>query len=160
MLVEPVLCSCTVGHVTACCSRHDNDFLLTLRRLGPKSDRRENSSSIVHSALAPGLRRFPLLHCAFGETCAFKHEPNKRGNGKGRLPSPSPTGSTHRNSKGAERAISQQPQAGSDPELILHTEHTMPKAATKLAAALNTPQASISKTPVVVHNSSIPTTSN
>ena len=36
----------------------------------------------------------------FGDSCASKHEPNKEGKGKGRPGSPSPTGSTHRNSKG------------------------------------------------------------
>ena len=44
LLVEPVLCSCTVGHITACDSRHDIDIHLIHRRLGPKSDRRENNS--------------------------------------------------------------------------------------------------------------------
>ena len=44
MLVEPVLCSCTVGHITACDSRHDIDIHLAHRRLGPKSDQRENNS--------------------------------------------------------------------------------------------------------------------
>ena len=28
LLVEPVLCSCTVGHITVCDSRHDIDILL------------------------------------------------------------------------------------------------------------------------------------
>ena len=47
----------------------------------------------------------------------------------------------------------------SDPELFLHREHTMPKAASKLDAAPSTPPWSISKAPVVVSNSSVPTTS-
>ena len=38
LLVEPVKCCRTVGHITACNSGHDIDILLTLRRLGPKSD--------------------------------------------------------------------------------------------------------------------------
>ena len=38
-------------------------------------------------------------------------------------------------------------------------EHTMPKAASKLAAAPSTPPASISKNPVAVRKSSLPTTS-
>ena len=29
LLVEPVECCCTVGHITACYSRHDSDILLT-----------------------------------------------------------------------------------------------------------------------------------
>ena len=44
------------------------------------------------------------------------------------------------------------------PGLFLQREHTMPKAALKLAAAPSTPPASISETPVAVHKSSIPTT--
>ena len=32
------LCCCTVGHITACYSILDTDMLLTLRRIGPKSD--------------------------------------------------------------------------------------------------------------------------
>ena len=44
VLVEPVLCSCTVGDITACDSRHDIDIHLIHRRLGPKSDQRENNS--------------------------------------------------------------------------------------------------------------------
>ena len=36
--------------------------------------------------------------CAFGEACVFKHDPNKKGRGKGPR-SPSPTGSPHRNSE-------------------------------------------------------------
>ena len=59
MLVERLLHS---GHITACYSRHDSDVHLVHRRLELKSDRREQLSSIVHSALAPVLRRFPLLH--------------------------------------------------------------------------------------------------
>ena len=38
--------------------------------------------------------------CSFGDSCAFKPEPNKKGKGKGRPRSPSPTGSPHRKSKG------------------------------------------------------------
>ena len=38
--------------------------------------------------------------CSFGEACAFKHDPNKKGKKKGRPRSPSPTRSPHRNSKG------------------------------------------------------------
>ena len=49
LLVEPVLCSCTVGHITACHSRPDTDnhlhtYFSSHRRLGPKSDRMENNS--------------------------------------------------------------------------------------------------------------------
>ena len=58
-----------------------------------------------------------------------------------------------------EPASSHLPQAEGDPELFLQREHTMPKAASKLAAAPSTPPANISKTPAAVHNSSIPTTS-
>ena len=35
--------------------------------------------------------------CSDGEACAFKHDPNKKGKGKGRPRSPSSTGSPHRN---------------------------------------------------------------
>ena len=59
MLVQPVLCSCTVGHITACDSRHDIDNHLIHRRLGPKSDQRENNS---HPCAAPVLCRLPHLH--------------------------------------------------------------------------------------------------
>ena len=38
--------------------------------------------------------------CSFGDSCALTHEPNKRGRGKGRFRSPSPTGSPHRTSNG------------------------------------------------------------
>ena len=44
VLVEHVLCSCTVGYITACDSRHDIDIHLIHRRLGPKSDRIENNT--------------------------------------------------------------------------------------------------------------------
>ena len=37
--------------------------------------------------------------CSFADSSAFKHEPNKKGNGKGRPRSPSSTRSPHRNSK-------------------------------------------------------------
>ena len=37
--------------------------------------------------------------CSFGDSCAFKHEPDMNVEGKGRPRSPSPTGSPHRNSK-------------------------------------------------------------
>ena len=39
-------------------------------------------------------------HCSFGEACAFKHDPNKKGKSKGRPRSPFPTASPHRNSNG------------------------------------------------------------
>ena len=58
-----------------------------------------------------------------------------------------------------ESAISCLPQAGDDPELFLQREHTMPKAASKLAEAPSTPPASISNTPVAVHNATIATIS-
>ena len=38
--------------------------------------------------------------CSLGVSCAFKHDPNKKGKGKGRPRSPSRTGSPHRNMKG------------------------------------------------------------
>ena len=37
--------------------------------------------------------------CSCAEACAFKHDPNKKGEGKGRPRSLSPTGQPHRNSK-------------------------------------------------------------
>ena len=58
-----------------------------------------------------------------------------------------------------EPAISHLPQIGCDLELLLHRQHTMPKAASKLAASPSTPPGSISKTPVAVHSFSISTTS-
>ena len=39
--------------------------------------------------------------CSSEDSCAFKHEPNKKGKEQGRLRSPSPTGSPHRSSKGS-----------------------------------------------------------
>ena len=57
VLVEPVLCSCTVGHITAGDSRHDIDIHLIHRRLGPP-DQRENNS---HPCAAPVLCRLPHL---------------------------------------------------------------------------------------------------
>ena len=56
-----------------------------------------------------------------------------------------------------ESAISRPPQAGGDPELFLQREHTMPQAASKLAVARSTTPASISKTPVAEHKSTITT---
>ena len=47
----------------------------------------------------------------------------------------------------------------SDPELFQLREHSLQKAAPTLATALGTPPASISKSPLAVHNSSLPTTS-
>ena len=38
--------------------------------------------------------------CSFGDSCAFKHDPKKKGKGKERPRSPSPTGPPHRNSIG------------------------------------------------------------
>ena len=64
VLVEPVKCCCTVGHITACCSRHNNDCLLALRRLGPKSDH-EKTARIIHCAQRIFTRMcvcFPLFH--------------------------------------------------------------------------------------------------
>ena len=59
-----------------------------------------------------------------------------------------------------EPALSHPPRAGSDPELFPQRENTMPKAASKLAAAPSAPIARrTSNTPVAVHSSSIPTTS-
>ena len=46
----------------------------------------------------------------------------------------------------SEPAIIHLPQAGSDPELFLQREHTMSKAASKLAAAPSTPPTRISET--------------
>ena len=59
-----------------------------------------------------------------------------------------------------ESAISHLPQVGSDRELFLQRVHTMPKAASKLAAAPSTPPANISKTPVAVRNATITTISS
>ena len=49
MLVEPVYCCCTVGHITACYGRHDSDISLTLERLGLMSDH-EKIARIIHCA--------------------------------------------------------------------------------------------------------------
>ena len=50
------------AHITACYSRDDSDIHLIHRRLELESDHLfQFPSSIVHSALAPVLRRFPLL---------------------------------------------------------------------------------------------------
>ena len=49
LLFEPLWCGCTVGHITACCSRHDNDFHVIHRRLGPKSNI-VKIARIIHSA--------------------------------------------------------------------------------------------------------------
>ena len=61
MLVEPVYC-CTGGHITACYSAHDNDILLTLRRLGPRSDH-DKKTRIIHCAQRTSQRfvLFPTL---------------------------------------------------------------------------------------------------
>ena len=58
-----------------------------------------------------------------------------------------------------EPGISHPPRAGSDPKLFLQRANRMPKAASKLAAAPSTPPARISKSPVTVRSSFIPTTS-
>ena len=50
-----------------------------------------------------------------------------------------------------EPASSHLPQVAGG--LLVQREHTMPKAASKLAAAPSTPPASISKTPVAEHSS-------
>ena len=63
VLVEPVLCSCTVGHITARCSRLDSDILLCRQTSWAQvGSKRKPFSSLctAHSALV--LRRFPLLH--------------------------------------------------------------------------------------------------
>ena len=65
----------------------------------------------------------------------------------------------HQSAKLRNQQSGHLPQAGSDPELFLQREHTLPNAASKVAAAPSTPPASISKTPVAVHSSFTPTTS-
>ena len=45
------------------------------------------------------MRSITKGQCPFVDACAFNHEPNKKGNCKGRLRSPPPTGSLHRTSK-------------------------------------------------------------
>ena len=65
--------------------------------------------------------------------------------------------STSSISRTTERAVSHPLQAGRDPELFLQRENTMPKSASKFAAAPSAPQARISKTPVTTHNSLSPT---
>ena len=59
--------------------------------------------------------------------------------------------STSSVSRITQPVISYAPQVGGDPELFPQREHTMPKAASKLAASPSTPPASISTTPVAVH---------
>ena len=49
VLVETEDWCSTVGHFTECYSRHDNDILLTLRRLESKSDH-VKTARIIHSA--------------------------------------------------------------------------------------------------------------
>ena len=59
VLLEPLYSCCTVGHITAWCSGHDNDFHVIHRRLGPKSDIvKQHVSSTVHSAHIHVLRGF------------------------------------------------------------------------------------------------------
>ena len=67
--------------------------------------------------------------------------------------------STSSVSRITEPAISHLPPGGGDPELFLQREHTMPKAASTIAAGPSTQPVSISTTPVAVHDSSIPTIS-
>ena len=62
-------------------------------------------------------------------------------------------------SRVTEPAISDLPQAGSDPEQFQLRDHPMPKAAPKLTAAPSTPPASISKAPFEVPSPSLPSTS-
>ena len=51
VLVEPVLCSCTVGHITAWCSRHDSDITsLHTDVLGPSRIAWKTILILVHSA--------------------------------------------------------------------------------------------------------------
>ena len=56
-----------------------------------------------------------------------------------------------------EPAITHQKLVVSNPELFRRGDHSMPKTATKLAAAPSTPPASLSNAPMSVPNSSIPT---
>ena len=62
LLVEPLKCCCTVGHITACYSRLDTDILLTLTRLDPKSDH-EKIARIINCAQRTWTRfvLFPTL---------------------------------------------------------------------------------------------------
>ena len=57
-----------------------------------------------------------------------------------------------------EPAISHPPQAGKRPRAAPAEEHSVPKAATKLAEAPSTPPASNSKAPLALPNSSGPPT--
>ena len=63
VLVEPLQCFCTVGDITACCSRHDSDILLfTQTSWAQVGSHRQQFPSLCTAHFAPVLRRFPLLH--------------------------------------------------------------------------------------------------
>ena len=62
MLVEPVLCSCTVGHITVCDSRHDSDILpCTQTSWAQVGSHGKQFSSLCTAHFAPVLCRLPRL---------------------------------------------------------------------------------------------------
>ena len=63
MLVEPVICSCTVGHITACDSRLDTGILLcTQTSWAQVGSHRKQFPSLCTAHFAPVLCRLPHLH--------------------------------------------------------------------------------------------------
>ena len=70
--------------------------------IGSPSKKKENAMKRPKKNFERGncIRSITKCKCSFGDSCAFKHDPNKKGKRKGRPPSPSPTSSLHRNSKG------------------------------------------------------------
>ena len=63
LFVEPVLCSCTVGHMTAWYSRHDSDVLLcTQTSWAQVGSQRKQISSLCTTHFAPVSHRLPRLY--------------------------------------------------------------------------------------------------
>ena len=64
-----------------------------------KGKRKEKANTCQNNTeRGDSIRWITKRQCSFGDSCAFKHDPNKKGKRKPR--SPIPTGSPHRNSKG------------------------------------------------------------
>ena len=65
-----------------------------------KRERQRKANAKHNSETGDCIRWITRGQCSLADSCAFNHDPNKKGKGKGRPRSLSPTGSPHRNSKG------------------------------------------------------------
>ena len=85
MRVEPVLCCCTVGHITAWYSRHDSDILLYTQTSWTQVGLRENGSH--HPLCTAHLNTFRVVshsctNRALGSVSQHRFHPLMKGLGR------------------------------------------------------------------------------